>query len=643
MKTPPWVFSMNNQRKEPEKKEKKLGEPGPRFRFSLIYIALALLAYVFISTYLLQQQPKGEEIPYSQFKELLAQKKVANLVITPEHIRGELKGVSWEELYPGKEKPPGKPEAPERFITIRVEDTGLVTQLESLDVSYSGGVETKSPWGDIIFWSALLLIPIAIWMFVLRRITPARDMMQIGKSKAKVYVESKTGTTFSDVAGCEEAKEELEEVVDFLKEPQRFTSLGGHIPKGILLVGPPGTGKTLLARAVAGEAGVAFLSMSGSDFIEMFVGVGAARVRDLFQQADKLAPCIIFIDEIDALGKVRSATPMPGGHEEREHTLQQLLVEMDGFDTRKGVIILAATNRPEILDPALLRPGRFDRHVVVDRPDIRGREAILKVHTRAMKLDKDVDLQVLAARTPGFVGADLANLANEAALLAARRRKKAVGMAELEEAIDRIIAGLEKRSRMINPKEKRIVAYHESGHAIVAASLPGADRVRRVSIIPRGVSALGYTLQLPTEDRYLLTYTELMTKLAVLLGGRAAEDLTFKELSTGAANDLERATDIAEKIVKEYGMSEKLGPLVFDSTSRQQFLAGLYQPAFRKYSEQTAQVIDEEIRSLIKNTYERVYQLLDGKKDLLERLAKLLCDSEVVEGEELEAILAGKA
>lgn len=636
---------MNDKGKneKPGKKEKAIGEPGPRFRFSLIYIALALLAYIFVSTYLLQQQPKGEEIPYSQFKELLVQKKVANLVITPEHIRGELKGVSWEELYPGEKKPPGRPQAPERFLTIRVEDTGLVTQLESLGISYSGGVETKSPWGDIIFWSALLLIPLAIWMFVLRRITPARDMMQIGKSKAKVYVESKTGTTFADVAGCEEAKEELEEVVDFLKEPQRFTSLGGHIPKGILLVGPPGTGKTLLARAVAGEAGVAFLSMSGSDFIEMFVGVGAARVRDLFQQAEKLAPCIIFIDEIDALGKVRSATPMPGGHEEREHTLQQLLVEMDGFDTKKGVIILAATNRPEILDPALLRPGRFDRHVVVDRPDVKGREAILKVHTRAMKLDKDVDLQVLAARTPGFVGADLANIANEAALLAARRRKKAVGMAELEEAIDRIIAGLEKRSRMINPKEKRIVAYHESGHAIVAASLPGADKVRRVSIIPRGVAALGYTLQLPTEDRYLLTYTELMTKLAVLLGGRAAEDLTFKELSTGAANDLERATDIAEKIVKEYGMSERLGPLVFDGTSRQQFLAGLYQPAFRKYSEQTAQVIDEEIRNLIKNTYERVYQLLEGKKDLLERLAKLLCDKEVVEGEELEAILAGKA
>jgi len=632
------------KKKAPEKKEKKLGESANRYKFSLIYIALAMLAYVFISTYLIHQPPKSEEIPYSKFKELLAQKKVANLVITPEHIEGELKGVSWEELYPGKKIPPGKPERPERFTTIRVDDPGLVPQLESLGISYAGGIESKTSWGDVIFWSAIILLPVIVWIFVLRRITPARDMMQIGKSKAKVYVESKTGTTFADVAGCEEAKEELAEVVDFLKEPQRFTSLGGHIPKGILLVGPPGTGKTLLARAVAGEAGVAFLSMSGSDFVEMFVGVGAARVRDLFQQAERLAPCIIFIDEIDALGKVRSATPMPGGHEEREHTLQQLLVEMDGFDTKKGVIILAATNRPEILDPALLRPGRFDRHVVVDRPDIKGREAILKVHTRGMKLDKDVDLQVIAARTPGFVGADLANLANEAALLAARRRKKSVGMAELEEAIDRIIAGLEKRSRMINPKEKKIVAYHESGHAIVAASLPGADKVRRVSIIPRGVAALGYTLQLPTEDRYLLTYTELMTKLAVLLGGRAAEDLIFKEFSTGAANDLERATDIAEKIVKEYGMSERLGPLVFDVTSRSQFLTGMYQqPTFRKYSEQTAQIIDEEIRDLVKETYERVYRLLEGKKDILERLAKLLCEKEVVEGEELEAILSEKA
>ena len=634
---------MNNKKKESEKKEKNLGETVPKFKFPLLYIGLALFIYLLITTYMLHQPQKGEEIAYSKFKELVAQKKVANLIITPGQISWELKGVSWTELYPGKEGTPAKPEAPEQFITIRVEDPDLVSQLESSGIAYSGGIEAKSPWGDLIFWVALLGIPLVIWMVVLRRINPARDMMQIGKSKAKVYVESKTGTSFADVAGCDEAKEELEEVVDFLKEPQRFTSIGGHIPKGILLVGPPGTGKTLLARAVAGEAGVAFLSMSGSDFIEMFVGVGAARVRDLFQQAEKLAPCIIFIDEIDALGKVRSAAPMPGGHEEREHTLQQLLVEMDGFDTKKGVIILAATNRPEVLDPALLRPGRFDRHVVVDRPDIKGREAILKVHTRLMKMDKDVELSVIAARTPGFAGADLANLANEAALLAARRRKKTIGMAEFEEAIDRIIAGLQKRSRVINPKEKKIVAYHESGHAVVAASLPGTDKVHRVSIIPRGVAALGYTLQLPTEDRYLMTYSELMTKLAVLLGGRAAEDLIFKERSTGAANDLERATDIAEKIVKEYGMSEKLGPMVFDSTNREQFLTGMFQPPFRKYSEKTAQIIDEEITHLIKDTYERVYKLLEEKRDRLERLAKLLCDKEVVEKEELEDILSGKA
>jgi len=633
---------MANNKRKPGKKETKLGETGPKFKFSLIYIGIALLLYIIISTFLISQPQKGEEIPYSRFKELVARKKVDNLVITQENIRGELKDVSWEELLPGEKIPSGKPAKPERFETIRVEDTGLVNQLESLGIEYSGGIEKKSAWGEVIFWSAIFIVPLLIWIFVLRKISPARDMMQIGKSKAKVYVESKTGTTFVDVAGCDEAKEELEEVIDFLKEPQRFTSIGGHIPKGILLVGPPGTGKTLLARAVAGEAGVAFLSMSGSDFIEMFVGVGAARVRDLFQQAEKLAPCIIFIDEIDALGKARAAAPIPGGHEEREHTLQQLLVEMDGFDTKKGVIILAATNRPEILDPALLRPGRFDRHVVVDRPDIKGREAILKVHTKNMKLEPDVELPVIAARTPGFVGADLANIANEAALLAARRRKRGVSMAEFEEAIDRIIAGLEKRSRVINPKEKKIVAYHESGHAIAAASLPGTDKVHRVSIIPRGVSALGYTLQLPTEDRYLMTYSELMSKLAVLLGGRAAEYLVFKELSTGAANDLERATDIAEKIVKEYGMSEKLGPLVFDVTSRQQFLAGLYQPSFRKYSERTAQIIDEEIQKLIKDTYERVYRLLEEKRDMLERLAKTLSDKEVIEGEELESILSGK-
>lgn len=630
------------QNKKTSKKEKKLGEIGPKFRSPIIYILLALFVYIILSTYFVQKSSGGEEIPYSTFKKLLLDKKVANLVISQKEIKGELKGVTWEDLFPEKELPPGRPEVPEKFVTIRVEDPGLISQLESLGISYTGELETKNPVGDIIFWSILLLAPFILWMVLLKRMAPARDVMQIGKSKAKVYVESKTGTTFSDVAGCDEAKEELAEVVDFLKEPQRFTSLGGRIPKGILLVGPPGTGKTLLARAVAGEAGVPFLSMSGSDFIEMFVGVGAARVRDLFQQAEKLAPCIIFIDEIDALGKVRSGTPLPGGHEEREHTLQQLLVEMDGFDTKKGVIILAATNRPEILDPALLRPGRFDRHVVVDRPDIKGREAILRVHTRNMKLDKDVDLSVIAARTPGFVGADLANLANEAALLAARRKKQAISMAEFEEAIDRIIAGLEKRSRMINPKEKKIVAYHEAGHAIVAASMPGTDKVHRVSIIPRGVAALGYTLQLPTEDRYLMTYSELMTKLAVLLGGRAAEELVFKELSTGAANDLQKAMDIAERIVKEYGMSEKLGPLVFNG-NRQQFLPGMMQPSFRKYSEQTARVIDEEIRRLLQETYERVSKLLEEKRDILETLAQELCEKEVVEGEELEKLLGKKS
>jgi cell division protease FtsH len=445
------------------------------------------------------------------------------------------------------------------------------------------------------------------------------------------------GITFGDVAGIDEAKQELEEIVEFLKTPEKFTRLGGKIPKGVLLVGAPGTGKTLLAKAVAGESGVPFFSISGSDFVEMFVGVGAARVRDLFGQAKEHAPCIIFVDELDALGKARGMSPM-GGHDEREQTLNQLLVEMDGFDATAGVIIMAATNRPEILDPALLRPGRFDRNVAIDRPDVRGREAILKVHVKGVKLGSDVDLSKVAALTPGFVGADLANLINEAALLSARRDKQSVGMAEFQEAIDRIIGGLEKKNRMMNEKEKRIVAYHESGHALVAMSVPTADPVNKVSIIPRGIAALGYTQQLPTEDRYLMTREELLDRLSVLLGGRVAEEIVFKDISTGAQNDLQRATDIARSMVTEYGMSEKLGLVTYAKERRPLFLETGFSPS-KEYSDETAKEIDAEVSRLMSEAHDRVKEILTKKREQLEILSQTLLEKETVLGDELKKLL----
>jgi cell division protease FtsH len=461
--------------------------------------------------------------------------------------------------------------------------------------------------------------------------------MTIGRSKAKIYGENEVKVTFNEVADVQEAKDELVEIVEYLRNPKKFQRLGGKIPKGVLLVGPPGTGKTLLARAVAGEAKVPFFSINGSEFVEMFVGVGASRVRDLFAQAQSIAPCIVFIDELDALGKARGANPLVG-HDEREQTLNQLLVEMDGFDSRKGVIILAATNRPEILDPALLRPGRFDRQVLVDRPDLHGREAILRLHAKQVRLSPKVDLRTIAQRTPGFVGADLANVVNEAALLAARKDKDAVEMRDFEEAIDRVVAGLEKKNRILNDKEKEIVAYHESGHALVAASLPNADPVHRISIIPRGIAALGYTLQLPTEDRYLMTRSELLDKLAVLFGGRVAEELVFDEISTGAHNDLTRATDIARRMVIEYGMSSKFGPLAFETKRGPVFLDGGYTPP-KEYSEETAREIDQEVSRIIQETYARVRNVLTKRRDDLERLARRLLEKEVVEGDELRELL----
>jgi cell division protease FtsH len=472
---------------------------------------------------------------------------------------------------------------------------------------------------------------------MMRRLTAQQgSFLTLGK-KAKVYMEDEVKVTFNDVAGVDEAKEELIEVIEFLKSPEKFTKLGGKLPKGILLVGPPGTGKTLLARAVAGESKVPFFSMSGSEFVELFVGMGAARVRDLFSRAKTKAPCIIFIDELDALGKARGLG-FTGGHDEREQTLNQLLVEMDGFDPTVGVILMAATNRPEILDPALLRPGRFDRHILVDRPDKKGREEILRVHLKNIIIDKDVDVATIAAMTPGFVGADLANLVNEAALLAVRHNKEKVGMEEFQEAVERIMAGLEKKNRLINQKEREIVAYHEVGHALVALSLPGTDPVKKISIIPRGVAALGYTLQVPTEDRFLMTRTELLNKIAVLLGGRAAEVIQFNDISTGAHNDLARATDIARSMVKEYGMSQELGQVYFEHERQPKYLeVGL--PTEKNYSEKTAQVIDEEVKKIIDAQFEVAKEILKQHKRVLDQGANLLLKEENIDGSRLQEML----
>jgi len=584
--------------------------------FTIWYVVIAIIIVLLIQSYLTSRKPDNV-IPYSEFKESLRTDKIKELTINPESINGiENTG--------------------EKFQTVRVEDTDLVKELETHHVKYTGKVESK--WlTNIISWIIPLVFFFIVWRILFSRIGPETSVMSFGKSRAKVYAEKEKKITFTDVAGIDEAIEELKEVVEFLKSPEKFQRLGGKIPKGVLLVGMPGTGKTLLARAVAGEANVPFFSISGSDFVEMFVGVGAARVRDLFAQAQNHAPCIIFIDELDALGKARGVNPM-GRHDEQEQTLNQLLSEMDGFDTNTGVIIMAATNRPEILDPALLRPGRFDRHVVVDRPDIVGREEILKIHARNVKLSSDVDLKVIASRTPGFVGADLANIVNEAALLAARKNKESVEMADIEEAIDRVVAGLEKKRRLMSKKEKEIVAFHESGHAIVASFLPNADPVRRISIIPRGISALGYTLQLPTEDRYLMTKTELLDRLAVLLGGRVAEEIVFGEISTGAHNDLQRATDIATSMVKEFGMSEKLGYVTFEKEKQPLFLPSSLFPT-REYSEDTAKQIDEEVKKIVDETYLRVKEILTAKKDKMGELARLLLEKEVVEEAELKRIL----
>ncbi|WP_447979784.1 ATP-dependent zinc metalloprotease FtsH [Candidatus Nitrospira bockiana] len=600
-------------------------------QFSIWYIFIALWALMlfqlFVTPYF-----NPTEIPYSEFKAAVAADKVEEVSISSSIIHGKMKAEP-EKDGGGEGRPDGR-----IFNTVRVEDPDLVRELQAHGVKISGVIESTF-FRDLLSW----LIPIAlffgIWLFLLRRMGQGQGgFMTVGRSKAKIYMEKEVKVTFADVAGVEEAKEELKEVIEFLKTPEKFRRLGGKIPKGILLVGPPGTGKTLLARAVAGEAGVPFFSISGSEFVEMFVGVGAARVRDLFEQAKDKAPCIIFIDELDALGKARGVGPM--AHEEREQTLNQLLVEMDGFDPRVGVILMAATNRPEILDPALLRAGRFDRHVLVDRPDKSGRLAILKVHARNVPLADEKDLEVVAAMTPGFVGADLANLINEAALLAVRRGKDKVALPELQEAVERVIAGLEKKNRVLNPMEKERVAHHEVGHALVALSIPGSDAVHKISIIPRGIAALGYTMQVPTEDRFLMTKTELENKIAVLLGGRVAEEIIFREISTGAQDDLLKATDIAKSMVKAYGMSEKLGQVSFERDRRPLFLQAAQPEPAGDYSEETSREIDCEVRRIIDEQYTRVRAILASQEPVLREAASVLLTKETITGEELKAVIA---
>ena len=591
-------------------------------QLNLWYVLLALVASVAIQRWWTESQ-RVEPLPYSQFLALVEQGKVKDAYVTDQFIRGTLT----EPIPDGRTL----------FVTTRVEPE-LAAKLAEHGVTVTGVVE--STWlRDVLSWILPVLFFFGVWMFVFRRIAERQGMgglMSIGKSKAKVYMEREVKVRFDDVAGVDEAKEELREIVDFLKDPRSYGRLGARVPKGVLLVGPAGTGKTLLARAVAGEAGVPFVSSSGSDFVEMFVGVGAARVRDLFEQAGKAKPCIIFIDELDAMGRARGIGPFGGGHDEKEQTLNQLLVELDGFDPREGIVLLAATNRPEILDPALLRAGRFDRQVLVDRPDRGGRAAILKVHAAKVPLAPELDLDSIAALTAGFTGADLANLVNEAALRATRRGAEAVTSADFTAAIERIVAGLERKSRLLGRHEREVVAHHEMGHAIVATALPGVDPVHKVSIIPRGVGALGYTLQRPTEDRFLLTRRELQNRMAVLLGGRAAEQLVFDEVSTGAADDLNRATDIARNMVTRFGMHDTLGQVTYE-TPRQTFLGedAATHYAEREFSEETAREIDCAVRELIAAAYEKALAVLRQNRAALEQGAKLLLEKETLTREEL--------
>ncbi|NMG20759.1 ATP-dependent zinc metalloprotease FtsH4 [Brasilonema bromeliae] len=603
--------------------------PTPNRLIGNILLALAALFLItnFILPFVLGPQIPG--VPYSLFIHQVQAGEVERVQVGQNQIQFQLKTVD--------------DQAGSVFSTTPIFDLGLPKLLEEQGVEFAAAPPPKNGWfTSLLGWVIPPLIFVAIWQFFIRRGGGGpQGVLSIGKSKAKVYVEGESAkTTFADVAGVEEAKTELVEIVDFLKTPGRYTQIGARIPKGVLLVGPPGTGKTLLAKAVAGEAGVPFFSISGSEFVELFVGVGSSRVRDLFEQAKKQAPCIVFIDELDAIGKSRSSGGFYGGNDEREQTLNQLLAEMDGFAAGDAtVIVLAATNRPEVLDPALLRPGRFDRQVLVDRPDLSDREAILKIHAQKVKLGEDVNLAAIATRTPGFAGADLANLVNEAALLAARNQRSYVAQEDFAEAIERVVAGLEKKSRVLNDKEKKIVAYHEVGHALVGSLTSGNGRVEKISIVPRGMAALGYTLQLPTEDRFLMDEAELRGQIATLLGGRSAEEIVFGSVTTGAANDLQRATDLAERMVTTYGMSKILGPLAYQQGQQPMFLGdGMPNPR-RMMSEETAQAIDREVKEIVETAHQQALDTLKLNRDLLEAIATQLLETEVIEGEKLHSLL----
>jgi cell division protease FtsH len=595
-----------------------------RTQFNLAYLLFALLAMLALQQ-AWQHAQTVEVVPYSEFEKLLAEERISEVVVSDQRITGKLKS----------------PENGKTVAVANLVQPELAERLSQYDVKYTRVYESTF-LRDILSWVLPALVFFGVWYLLVRRMAAQQgglgSFMSIGKSRAKIYVEKKTGVTFADVAGVDEAKAELQEVVEFLKDPKRYGRLGARVPKGVLLVGPPGTGKTLLARAVAGEADVAFFSISGSEFVEMFVGVGAARVRDLFEQARQKAPAIIFIDELDALGRARAAGGF-GGHDEKEQTLNQLLVELDGFDPSTGLVLLAATNRPEILDPALLRAGRFDRQVLVDRPEKQGRLQILNVHVKKVKLAPGVELEQIAALTPGFSGADLANLVNEAALLATRHGREAVTLADFTEAIERIVAGLEKRNRVLNALERRVVAHHELGHAIVAMALPGTDPVHKVSIIPRGVGALGYTIQRPTEDRFLMTRDELENKMAVLLGGRAAEEVVFGHLSTGAADDLAKVTDIARSMVMRFGMVQTLGHVAYEE-ERAPFLGGPLPQGHREYSEETAREIDVAVRDIVRAAYDKALGILAKEKKLLESWAQKLLEKETLVEAELDQIKA---
>ncbi len=623
-----------------------------RTKFSIYYYLIAL-AILFSLQWLMFSRPIAKEISYKQFRDYLAAGKIESVIITPEKIYGRLKladstaaaSEAKKDFSPVTGRPPWALKMEEyhrelerQFMVTRLEDKNLIQDLQAHGVDYRGRITDNWLKNFFLNWILPFFVLFLIWGYIFRRMGSGAQVLNIGKNKAKIYAEdSKNKVTFKDVAGIDEAVEEVKEIVQFLKHPEKYTRLGAKLPKGVLLVGPPGTGKTLLARAVAGEAGVPFFSLSGSDFVEMFVGVGAARVRDLFAEAKAKAPCIIFIDEIDAIGKSRGHGVYLGGHDERENTLNQLLVEMDGFDASIGIIIMGATNRPDVLDPALLRPGRFDRQILVDRPDLNGRIAIFKVHTRKLVLDDDVDLKKLAAQTPGFAGAEIANVCNEAALLASRKGHQKIKMEDFQEAIERVIAGLEKKNKLINEHERQIVAYHESGHAIVGHFTPGADPVQKVSIVPRGMGALGYTLQTPLEDRYLMSRTELLGKIKGLLGGRAAEEVVFGEISTGASNDLEKATRIAREMIVVYGMSKRVPNLSLVEHQQDRFLG--QGPGIHRRSEKIEQMIDEEVLEIIQQCYEDAKRLLIEKRDRLEEMARTLLEKEVLTEDDIIRIL----